>query len=224
MGDFYQRADRPVIFTEYLHTLGISFEDHDRQWEIIERTPCIAGGSVWEWVDQGMPFKGKKVKGSKGKKMYGYEEKVYTSESGGLEMNGNKGTDGLLYADRTPLPNYYELQHNYAQVAVIDTVFTGTLHIRNRYDFIDLKDNVTLHWSLTDGQQILAQGDFSPACAPHQTVEYPLSLSELPTDRLLLLNIDIKNRQGWTLLRQSLKLQDAPAIVSTAKASVQEMI
>lgn len=224
VGDFYQRADRPVIFTEYLHTLGISFEDHDRQWEIIERTPCIAGGSVWEWVDQGMPFKGKKVKGSKGKKMYGYEEKVYTSESGGFEMNGNKGTDGLLYADRTPLPNYYELQHNYAQVAVIDTVFTGTLHIRNRYDFIDLKDNVTLHWSLTDGQQILAQGDFSPACAPHQTVEYPLSLSELPTDRLLLLNIDIKNRQGWTLLRQSLKLQDAPAIVSTAKASVQEMI
>lgn len=222
VGDFYQRADRPVIFTEYLHTLGISFEDHDRQWEIIERTPCIAGGSVWEWVDQGMPFKSKK--GDVRSKMYGYEEKVYTSESGGFEMNGNKGTDGLLYADRTPLPNYYELQHNYAQVAVIDTVFTGTLHIRNRYDFIDLKDNVTLHWSLTDGQHTLAQGAFSPACAPHQTIEYPLALPVLPASRLLLLNIDIKNRQGWTLLRQSLKLQDAPAIVSTSKASVQEMI
>ena len=38
IADFYQRADRPVIFTEYCHTLGISFEDHDRQWEIIERT------------------------------------------------------------------------------------------------------------------------------------------------------------------------------------------
>jgi hypothetical protein len=36
--------------------MGISFEGHDRQWEIIERTPGIAGGSVWEWVDQGMPF------------------------------------------------------------------------------------------------------------------------------------------------------------------------
>ena len=56
IGDFYQHLDRPVIFTEYCHTLGISFEDHDRQWEIIERTPGIAGGSVWEWVDQGMPF------------------------------------------------------------------------------------------------------------------------------------------------------------------------
>ena len=56
IADFYQRSDRPVIFTEYCHTLGISLEDHDRQWEIIERTPWIAGGSVWEWVDQGMPF------------------------------------------------------------------------------------------------------------------------------------------------------------------------
>lgn len=57
---FYQHADRPVIFTEYCHTLGISLEDHDRQWDIIERTPSIAGGSVWEWVDQGMPFRGKR--------------------------------------------------------------------------------------------------------------------------------------------------------------------
>ena len=223
VGGFYQRAERPVIFTEYLHSLGISFEDHDRQWEIIERTPCIAGGSVWEWVDQGMPFEVKN-EGVKSEKRYGYEEKVYTSLSGGFEMNGNKGTDGLLYADRTPLPNYYELQHNYAQVAVIDSVFTGTLHIRNRYDFIDLKDNITLHWTLTDGQQIFAQGAFSPACAPHQTVEYPLSLPTLPTGRLLILNIDIKNLQGWTLLKQSLKLQDAPEIVSTSMASVQEMI
>lgn len=31
IGGFYQHLDRPVIFTEYCHTLGISFEDHDRQ-------------------------------------------------------------------------------------------------------------------------------------------------------------------------------------------------
>ena len=112
VADFFQRSDRPVIFTEYTHTLGISFEDHDKRWEIIERTPCIAGGSVWEWVDQGMPFKDDL------KDRYGYEERVFTSPEGGFEMCGNQGTDGLLYADRTPLPNYYELQHNYARAFV----------------------------------------------------------------------------------------------------------
>ena len=139
-------------------------------------------------------------------------------------MNGNQGTDGLLYADRTPLPNYYELQHNYAQAAIIDTVFSGSLHIRNRYDFINLKDNVTFYWTLTDGQHALAQGAFSPECAPHQTIEYPLALPVLTANKLLLLNIDIKNRQGWKLLQQSLKLQDAPAIGSVSTAPVQEVI
>ncbi|MBQ7509545.1 MAG: hypothetical protein IJT53_01355 [Prevotella sp.] len=116
---FYQHLDRPVIFTEYCHTLGISFEDHDRQWEIIERTPGIAGGSVWEWADQGMAFEMRNEKGEmRNGRAYGYEEKVYTSAEAGFEMCGNFGTDGLLYADRTPLPNYYELQRNYARAFV----------------------------------------------------------------------------------------------------------
>ena len=58
--EFYAQTDRPIVFTEYCHTLGISFEDHDKQWETIEATPRIAGGSVWEWADQGMPFRVKK--------------------------------------------------------------------------------------------------------------------------------------------------------------------
>ena len=205
---FYQRSDRPVIFTEYLHTLGISFEDHDRQWEIIEKTPALAGGSVWEWVDQGMPFKAERSN------PYGYEERVFTSPHGGFEMNGNQGTDGLLYADRTPLPNYYELQHNYAQAAITDTTFTGTLHVRNRYDFINLKDNVTFHWALTQDRDTVATGAFSPDCPPHETVAYPLSLPTPRPGTLALLQFDIQNRDGLTLLRQSLKLQDAPVTVS----------
>lgn len=211
LADFYQRADRPVIFTEYLHTLGTSFEDHDRQWEIIERTPALAGGSVWEWADQGMPFKADR------KDRYGYEERVFTSSHGGFEMNGNQGTDGLLYADRTPLPNYYELQHNYAQASVLDSVYTGMLHVRNRYDFINLKDNVTFNWTLTEDRDTIARGAFSPDCAPHHTAPYALSLPALQPGKMALLHFDIRNRSGLTLLRQTVKVQDAPLPVASSK-------
>ena len=205
---FYQHLDRPVIFTEYCHTLGISFEDHDRQWEIIERTPGIAGGSVWEWADQGMPFKvnGEKVKSEKA---YGYEEKVYTSVDSGFEMYGNKGTDGLLYADRTPLPNYYELQHNYAQ-AFVSIVKDGKLHIVNRYDFLNLKDNVTFHWTLTNNRDTVMSGVFSPDCPPHTSVQYPMQLPE--QSGLALLHFDIESAQGYTFLHQSFVL-NKPEIV-----------
>ncbi len=203
---FYQHSDRPVIFTEYCHTLGISFEDHDRQWELIEQTPWIAGGSVWEWVDQGMPFR------EELKSRYGYEERVFTSPHGGFEMCGNKGTDGLLYADRTPLPNYYELQHNYACAAVTDSILhteadgqTVHLHIRNRFDFLNLKDHVTFRWALTADRDTVASGAFSPDCRPRSSVTYPLALpATIDRERICLLNLEISDAQGRVFLRQSL--------------------
>ena len=197
---FYQHRDRPVIFTEYCHTLGISLEDHDRQWEIIQRTPGIAGGSVWEWVDQGMPFSWKDGREMKEEDLYGYEEKVFTSEDGGFEMYGNKGTDGLLYADRTPLPNYYELRHNYAR-AFVSSLKGNVLTIVNRYDFLNLKDNVTFRWTLTCDRDTMRTGAFTIDCAPHDSATYRMELPE--QTGLSLLRFDVVDAQGHEFLNQS---------------------
>jgi len=224
IGGFYQHLDRPVIFTEYCHTLGISFEDHDRQWEIIERTPGIAGGSVWEWADQGFLIKNRR-KAEKGK-LYGYEEKVFPAEASGFEMCGNKGTDGLVYADRTPLPNYYELQHNYArafvrmdnsQFSILDSQFD----VVNRYDFLNLKDNVTFHWYLTSNRDTVLRGVFSPDCAPRSSVPYKLALPSafIPqSSAIILLHFDIEDKEGHTFLHQSFVL-NKPQIEWTGHGS-----
>ena len=208
IGGFYQHLDRPVIFTEYCHTLGISFEDHDRQWEIIERTPGITGGSVWEWADQGMPFKVKNEAFSRWRTDGGEsDQKVYTSEDGGFEMKGNFGTDGLLYADRTPLPNYYELQHNYARAFI--KIDNGQLKVVNRYDFLNLKDNVTFSWAVTSDRDTVARGAFSPDCPPRSSVAYVLSLPSslsLQLSALSLLHFDITDAQGHTFLHQNFVL------------------
>ena len=214
---FYQHRDRPVIFTEYCHTLGISLEDHDRQWEIIERTPGIAGGSVWEWVDQGMPFRisdadsiSETDRKRTGGDFFGYEERVFTSQDQGFEMYGNKGTDGLLYADRTPLPNYYELQHNYARAFINDSILIAdgkclNLNVVNRFDFIDLKDNVTFRWAYSEDRDTLARGSFSPSCLSGKQTEYQLSLPALPDNRhICLLHCEIFDNLGNCFLRQSI--------------------
>ena len=201
---FYQKADRPIIFTEYCHSLGSSFEDHKRQWEIIERTPGIAGGSVWEWVDQGMSFTDDSRQGHT--TFGGYEERVYITDKQGYDMCGIKGTDGLLYADRTPLPNYYELQHNYARAFVSD--ITGdTLHIVNRYDFINLRDNILLHWCLRNDTDTLAMGTESPDCAPHSTTCHIIGLPDVnDKNTLLLLDILFQDTKGIKFLNQSFVL------------------
>lgn len=210
IGGFYQHLDRPVVFTEYCHTLGISFEDHDCQWEIIERTPGIAGGSVWEWADQGMPFTRKRGGGKWRTDGGERDQMVYTSMDGGFEMKGNFGTDGLLYADRTPLPNYYELQHNYAR-AFIGSVNCDNVAVNmtviNRYDFLNLKDKVTFHWYLTNDRDTVFRGAFSPDCAPRSSVPYTLSLpSSLSLPALSLFHFDIEDKEGHTFLHQSFVL------------------
>ena len=213
--DYYTKTDRPLIFTEYCHTLGISFEDHDRQWEIIERTPGIAGGSVWEWVDQGMPFASSpklgEVRKGLNERMYGYKEKVFTTPNGGFEMNGNKGTDGLLYADRTPLPNYYELQHNYARAFVSSVCCDGiatNMTVVNRFDFLNLKGNVTFRWALTSNRDTVARGIFSPDCAPRSSVPYSLNLPQSASLRVL--HLAITDAQGYTFLHQSFLIGKKP--------------
>ena len=218
IGGFYQRLDRPVIFTEYCHTLGISFEDHDRQWEIIEQTPGIAGGSVWEWADQGMPFETSTSPSTgRAKSHYGYEERVFTSENGGFEMYGNKGTDGLVYADRTPLPNYYELQHNYARAFVSEVRCAhdaAHLTIHNRYDFLNLKDNVSFHWALTEDRDTVARGAFSPDCSPRSTTPYTLTLPvqyDQSNATLSMLHFEMVDAKGLVFLHQSFPLSKLDA-------------
>ncbi|MCI6617800.1 MAG: DUF4981 domain-containing protein [Prevotella sp.] len=205
-----KESQRPIILTEYCHTLGQSLEDHDRLWELMERNDVLAGGSVWEWVDQGMPFRRHL------KSKFGYVEDVYTSEEGGFTMYGNKGTDGLLYADRTPLPNYFEVQHNYARAFVTDTLYSlpasgGMIdvHLANRYDFLNLKDNVTFTWALTADRDTIQRGSFSPECAPRQRNTHPVHIKPmtLPDGKhpLLLLHFTIADRTGLVFNRQTVR-------------------
>lgn len=219
--DYYTKGDRPIIFTEYCHSLGISFEDHDRQWEIIEQTPCIAGGSVWEWVDQGMPFKNVSKEFSIWRTDGSEEDqKVYTSTDCGFEMNGNQGTDGMLYADRTPLPNYYELQHNYAR-AFISDVKEGVLNIVNRFDFVNLKDYVTINWAQTNNGDTIARGAFSPNCEPRAKATYQLPIKDV--DGFSLLIFDLSDKDGNHFLRQSFII-NKPDIAWEGSGSPMDMI
>jgi beta-galactosidase len=110
--------------------------------------------------------------------------------------------DGIVYADRTPLPNYYELQHNYSRAAVIDKEATPnekkdgvTLHVRNRYDFLNLKDNVTFKWQYTVNWKTVAEGSFSPDCVPRDTVAVDVALPlASQKDGVQLLNIEISDK------------------------------
>lgn len=165
---YAENVGRPVICTEYCHSLGQSLEQHDELWELMQSNDNLAGGAVWEWCDQGMVDRNASFPGR-----FAPTEKLWLKDSTCITMKGNEGTDGIIYADRTPLSNYYEVRHNYSQARVLtDTIVCKegrnevNLDIDNRYDFIDLSDDVYFLWTLKNGNRQLSSGRFTVECGP----------------------------------------------------------
>jgi len=81
---------RPLILCEYAHAMGNSVGNLQDYWDAIEEYPALQGGSIWDWVDQGLykPVpEGKRplVKDSIG-------------GLGGLVIEGSINEDGLVGA------------------------------------------------------------------------------------------------------------------------------
>lgn len=200
---YAEAAKRPVILTEYCHSLGQSFEQHKDLWELIEQNDNLAGGCVWEWCDQGMidrsaVFPGKYIR----------TEKVWLKDGKCINMEGNSGTDGMLYAERTPLSNYYELRKNYAQAFILTDSLIGSIgknrwnvEIANRFDFVDLSEKVSFRWMLVDGKKIKTQGDAVLKCSPGNVALLPIEaiLDTEPSDVFYCLKIDVFSNEGYCL-------------------------
>jgi beta-galactosidase len=45
---------KPLILCEYAHAMGNSVGNLQDYWDAIEEYPALQGGSIWDWVDQGL--------------------------------------------------------------------------------------------------------------------------------------------------------------------------
>ncbi len=52
--DYAGKLQRPVIFTEYAHALGLAADRIQDEWEIMQASPRVAGGAIWMFQDQGL--------------------------------------------------------------------------------------------------------------------------------------------------------------------------
>ena len=49
-----ENPSRPLIMCEYAHAMGNSVGNLQDYWDAIEKYPALQGGSIWDWVDQGL--------------------------------------------------------------------------------------------------------------------------------------------------------------------------
>ncbi|MHC4509443.1 MAG: glycoside hydrolase family 2 TIM barrel-domain containing protein, partial [Planctomycetota bacterium] len=172
---------RPVICTEYNHSLGSAFEGLEEHWEMIETYDRLCGAFIWNWSDQGLrrEIAGRKVLTDPVQRLtIGSKEStvcadVWLDAETVLDSHGGSGSDGIVYADRFPQVDYWITRKVYSQVIIPENravVRPGKqkveLTVLNRYDFTNL-DKLKGTWELLRDGKTIKSGDILVSAPPH---------------------------------------------------------
>jgi beta-galactosidase len=171
---------RPILCTEYNHSLGTAFEGLKDHWEMMEKYDRLAGGCIWHFQDQGLKRKinGREVVTDTKRRLTigkdALSADTWINDRLILDSRGGSGTDGIVYADRFPQVDYWITRKVYSPVVIpIKEIRIGPgkqrieIPVQNRYDFTNL-NQIHGHWKLMHDGKTIQSGSLILSALPHQ--------------------------------------------------------
>ncbi len=183
---------RPLIMCEYSHAMGNSNGSLADYWAVIETTPGLQGGFIWDWADQGL----RRIDAD------GREYWAYGGHFGDEPNDATFCCNGLTWPDRTPKPALAE--HAYLGAPVR---FRPSDLRRGRLVVINLQDWRDVSWLVgefdvrVDGE-IIDTGTFDLPELPggfEATLELDLPTVDVPdgAEAHLDLRCVVADDQPW---------------------------
>jgi len=163
--------NRPIIFSEYAHSMGNSTGNFKDLWDVFRAERRIAGGFIWDWLDQGIVRKD-----ASGKEYY-----VYGGDFGDKINDGDFCINGVLFPDRTPKPALYEVKKVFQPLVItVKEIESLTFNALNRQIFTTL-DNYKISWELTENGRTIMQGQqYVPSVAPGESFTFKIPMVKEP--------------------------------------------
>ena len=185
---------RPVIMCEYAHSMGNSTGNLVEYWDAIRRHPRLAGGFVWDWVDQGL-----RRSLPDGRSFW-----AYGGDFGDEPNDGAFAHDGLVFPDRTLKPALAELKKVLEPVAVHwpDVTDLWRCEVENRRHHKDLSDLVCV-WQVTVDDETVGAGEITVGpVEPGGRAPLVLDRPDVPIrpgrhDALLTLSFRLARHRPW---------------------------
>ncbi|MDR1631957.1 MAG: DUF4981 domain-containing protein [Dysgonamonadaceae bacterium] len=142
--------NRPVLTSEYAHSMGNALGNLKEYWDEIYSGKRMLGGFIWDWADQGLYKTNEK----------GERFLAYGGDFGDKPNLKAFCFNGIVFADRTLSPKYFEVKKVYQPVKVeakkLD-FYHVSLTITNRNHFLNLNEYET-RWKLTENGRIIQRG------------------------------------------------------------------
>ncbi len=128
---------KPFYMCEYVSAMSTG--EVYRYFDLVDKFENFSGGCVWEFCDHAVNIEGK---------LYTRRDHEYINST---ELGG---PGGVVYADRTPHPGYYDLKKCYEPFC--GEYNNGAVVIRNKRRFADLND-VYINWNVSaNGKEIIS--------------------------------------------------------------------
>ncbi|MDR0810848.1 MAG: DUF4981 domain-containing protein [Paludibacter sp.] len=177
-------ATRPFIMCEYAHAMGNSTGNFQEYFDIINSSPQMQGGFIWDWVDQGID-----TIDDSGRRYW-----AYGGDIGGYQYTHDQNfcANGLVTPDRQPHPALAEVKKVYQDILFSRQSTSSNRHSReggnppiqegiavpvqpkrdklrndgmiitveNRFLYNDLK-NYAFKWELLKNGKKINEGDFN---------------------------------------------------------------
>jgi beta-galactosidase len=163
-----KKKTRPYIMCEYSHAMGNSNGNFQEYFDIIQSSPHMQGGFIWDWVDQGI-----QTTTRDGRPFFAYGGDLGAYH---LQNDENFCANGLVAADRTPHPGLYEVKKVYQDVLFsARDLSKGIITVHNNFDFTNL-DQYELTWVLYHNGVQEKKGAFQISLPPHQRKDVTIQL------------------------------------------------
>lgn len=220
--------DRPVLTSEYAHSMGNALGNFKEYWDEIYSHPRMLGGFIWDWVDQG----------------------IYKTLPDGRTMvayGGDFGDqpnlkafcfNGIVMSERETTPKYWEVKKVYAPVAM--SMEQGVLKVTNRNHHTEV-GQYRFVWALSVDGKTVKQGELSlPPIAPGKTgsVNLPAAILNHPVmrdahthDVYLTISVVLREPTLWAKAGHEITFEQfnlqtaalpAPAVENKGKLQVRE--
>ena len=212
----------PFHISEYAHSMGNAVGNLADYWEAIESSNYICGGAIWDWVDQALTN-------------YTPDGKPYAAYGGDFGDFPNDGQfvmNGIIFADRTVKPQYYEVQKVYQNIKVKKLSF-DTFQITNKSYFEPMEGYEGV-WKLYRNGDLVEERSFDVSpLKPQKKGVVTIAPKRMDSKSEYIVVIEFRQaadkpwaKQGFVQAREQFVIQEAgqkPAIATVAEGSALEL-
>ena len=212
----------PFHISEYAHSMGNAVGNLADYWEAIESSNYICGGAIWDWVDQALTN-------------YTPDGKPYAAYGGDFGDFPNDGQfvmNGIIFADRTVKPQYYEVQKVYQNIKVKKLSF-DTFQITNKSYFEPMEGYEGV-WKLYRNGELVEERSFDVSpLKPQLKGVVTIAPKRMDSKSEYIVVIEFRQaadkpwaKKGFVQAREQFVIQEAgqkPAIATVAEGNTLEL-